>query len=545
MTTSDDDDATMIIDEEDESMPNDLLLFPMNSSDVPKFDDSQLIQFPSAEQTGHIRRLAQDLGLILDDQPDYSETTNGAKCLGGTGSDLLNLFANGGALRGRPKVVMSMFLRAIIESSSHAMRCLFYLRDIRGGQGERKLFRGCMRMIANSGVPFLTMLARRNMRFIPEYGRFDDVIHIFEGTPLQSEAMRMVRHQLERDTRSETPSLLAKWMPSENTSSRATKRLASVVMSELEYPPRKYRKTLSSLRKKLSVIECRLSNREFDSINFEKVPSCAFKKYTNTFRRHDSKRFKEFLDDVESGDKKVNSATLYPYDLVNPILMGGPVNYEEARALDAQWKALPEFIPEGEHAIVIVDTSGSMSSGMSSVAPICVAVSLGLYIGERMPHKGFITFSDTPQFIPISGETLQEKCENMSQAHWHTNTNLQRVFDLILNMSLMHRLDKDSMIKRLIIISDMQFDTAVGDSTNFEEIDRKYASMGLNRPSICYWNVNASSASTEVAKDQSGALLVSGCSPSILKFVLARTPMDTPMMLMMNVLTSQRYCRIH
>jgi len=538
--------SSVVVDEEDEEDEGeDCYYFPQKGDEIPAFEGDQLDTAMTDALGSRVGMLATSLGVWSDDvESPLTLTANGALCLGGTGSAILDLFAKCGAMRGRQKDLIGLFLRAVKESPSYAMRCLFYLRDIRGGQGERELFRSCMRTLAASGEPFLMKLAGRNMRFIPEYGRFDDVVKIFEGTPLQGAAMRMVKVQLQRDSESESPSLLAKWLPSENASSLETKRLASVVFTELEMPPRKYRKTLSGLRKKIDVVERRMSRKQFGSIDYGKVPSLAFKKYAPAFHKRDGERFRTFLGQVESGEKTVNAAALYPYDLVRPFFnRGAVVSDEEARSLDVQWKALPDFLPKGENAIVVVDTSGSMMRGCASVPPICVAVSLGIYIGERMPHKSFISFSDEPEVIPIRGATLRDKCENMSCAHWDMNTNLQKVFDLLLNMALMHRMDRRCAITKLFIISDMQFDqaTAGNGRTNFQEIERKYAAAGLKRPDICYWNVNASVNGSEVAKDESGAFLVSGCSPSVLKSAMVGTPVN----FMMEVLNGERYKRIH
>jgi len=374
------------LDEEDEG-ETEVGFFPVPNETLPAFD---LLWYPVAPSiVSRIDALAKRLGHAPLPTGTCATTHKGALCLARTGSALLDFFAKAASMRGRPRDCCTLFLRALKESPPYTMRCLFYIRDVRGGQGERELFRHCMRTLATSNDRFFTSLALRNMHLIPVYGRFDDVVHIFTNTPLQATAMRLVKQQLERDVDSDHPSLLAKWLPSANTSSRATKRLASTVFKELGMHPRKYRRTLSGLRKKIDVVERRMSAREFGTVDYEKVPSLAFKQYSKAFHKRDGDRFRAFLGAVERGEKKVNASALFPYDLVRPLIMrSGTVDPDEARALEVQWKALPEFLPPGQRAIVVVDTSGSMNVGVSEVPPLCVAVSLGLYIGERMPHKG-------------------------------------------------------------------------------------------------------------------------------------------------------------
>jgi len=491
-----------------------------------------------------------------------ARTANGALSYGETMSGVLDFFSKSGALRGQEKEALRYFGKAISEDTVLALRALFYMRDVRGGQGERDNFRAILQYLAKKFPKEIS----RNMKLIPEYGRWDD-LYAFVGTKLQDLALDIMKEQFLSDIKSakegESISLLAKWLKSENTSSKESRRLAHVTREYFGLTPRKYRKALSALRNAISLVETAMSQNNWDSISYDKIPSQASRIYSDAFRRHDEDRYKNFIEKVHSGEKKINAGTLYPYDIVRKMTASGfgwrsaSPSADEIRTYDALWKALPNYLGEGENAIAVVDTSGSMMSGHSNVAPIDVSLSLGIYFAERNsgPFKDyFITFSNEPRMQKIQGTDIYEKVQNLMSADWQMNTNLQKVFDLILATAIKKNASQDDLPNKLFIISDMQFDQATGsrdgywgrpsrrEETNFETIERKYKEAGYKRPELVFWNVNASS-DTPVTKDENGTFLVSGCSPSILKHAIA-CEATTPYELMLEVLNSERYARI-
>lgn len=490
-----------------------------------------------------------------------ARTANGALSYGETMSSVLDFFSKSGALRGQEKEALRYFDKAIAEDTVLALRALFYMRDVRGGQGERDNFRVILKYLAKKFPKEIS----RNMKLIPEFGRWDD-LYSFVGTSLQNLSLDLMKVQFLEDLKAakdgENISLLAKWLKSENTSSKESKKLARITREYFGLTPRKYRKGLSALRNAISLVETAMSQNKWGKIQYDKIPSQASRIYSGAFRKHDEERYKGFIEQVHSGEKKINASTLYPYDIVKKMREGnryyGPVLTEdEKRTYDALWKSLPNYLGEGENAIAVVDTSGSMTHGYGSVAPIDVALSLGIYFAERNtgPFIGsFITFSNEPRMQKIQGTDIYSKVKNLMSADWKMNTDLQKVFDLILSVAIKTNASQDELPNKLFIISDMQFDSATGvdgghysrnsrrEETNFEAIDRKYREAGYERPQLVFWNVNASS-DTPVTMDEKGTFLVSGASPSILKKAI-KCQATTPYELMLEVLNSERYARI-
>lgn len=475
-------------------------------------------------------------------------TENGAVSFASTLDAVLDFFSKSGAFRGKESEALKYFTRAINEDTKLAMKALFYARDIRGGQGERGIFRHIIHYLADH----YTDAIGRNMRYIPEYGRWDD-LYSFVGTKLQGTAFAMMKAQFEKDMVSETPSLLGKWLASQNTSSKETRKLGKMTQERFGLTPKQYRKSLTSLRDKIKIIEDAMSHNDWKNIDYSKVPSQASKLYSKAFRKHDETRYNDFIEKALKGEAKINAGTLYPYQIGERASKTPRGNAQEVKALDALWEALPNYIKEPENAIVVADVSGSMTSGSGKVRPIDVSISLAIYFAERNtgPFKDyFITFSGRPTMEKVNGRNIVEKYENLSRAAWDGNTDLQAVFDLILQTAVAKKASQEDLPAKVYIISDMQFDQACSsgyygrnrnpaNDSNFAVIEKKYADAGYKRPDLVFWNVNASS-DTPVTKDQSGTFLVSGCSPSILKYAVNCEAVN-PQELMLEVLNSERY----
>ena len=125
---------------------------------------------------------------------NYTYTENGAITRKTSGSDLLDLFAQGAAMRKRSEDdCINLFKNAYIENSVYALKCLFYLRDILKGQGERRFFRVCYRWL----ISYDKEAALRNLSYTSRYGRWDDLIYITDGTSLWNDAMQKITAQFE------------------------------------------------------------------------------------------------------------------------------------------------------------------------------------------------------------------------------------------------------------------------------------------------------------------------------------------------------------
>ena len=500
----------------------------------------------------------------MKDATNYTLTENGGITHVTTKSDLLDMFAMGAAMRSRSDAdVILMFMKAFQENPSYALKCLFYIRDVRGGQGERRFFRVIMKWLAENH----TDAARRNLQYVPEFGRWDD-FYVFVGSPLQNDALQIMKDQLELDVQCKTPSLLAKWMKSENTSSADSRRLGGITRKFLGMNHKQYRKTLSILRERINVLERLMSENRWDEIEFDKIPSKAGFIYRNAFARHDIERMKSekpvrtYEDFMKDEKTTVNAKDLYPYEVVakaynlthNPSDGWGyssnfyTGNSIERNVINKYWDNLKDYFNGCSlDALCMIDTSGSMW-GEEASAPINVAISLGLYAAERArgPFAGhYISFSRRPQLIETVGVDFCDKVQRIYKTNLCENTNIEAAFDMLLNTAIKNRCTQDDLPKSIIIISDMEFDGQRGsygrsNNTLMENIATKWAQYGYQMPHLVYWNVQARHDNVPMdVKD--GVTLVSGFSPVLFEQIMkGKTAYD----LMFDKLDSDRYACI-
>ena len=479
----------------------------------------------------------------LKNEANRAYTENGAVTHASTQSHCLDLFATFGALRSAEKQeIEKRFLRAYTEDADLAMKLLFFGRDVRGGLGERRVFRIILQWLAKNRPASL----RKNVERIPEYGRFDDLVALL-GTACEEEALHTICKQLDADLHSEGQvSLLAKWLPSVNASNRQTVRHAKRIARYLGLSDEAYRKTLTELRGKIHILENNLRERDY-SFDYAKQPSKAMFKYRRAFLRNDWKRYMEFLDAVNRGERSMHTDMLVPYEIVRSALIAfrRGLGDGERAALNASWEALPDFC-DGRNALAVVDTSGSMYA-FDNALPAAVALSLGMYFAERnrgMFHNYFIEFSDEPQLMEIKGDSFCERLEYVNSFCQVANTNLEAVFELILQAAVRNHVPQEELPETLYLISDMEFDCCVQNAelTNFENAKVRFAEHGYKLPNIVFWNVASRRANQPVTKNEQGVALVSGCTPRL--FSLVAGGELSPYNLMLEVLHSQRYANI-
>ena len=490
----------------------------------------------------------------LKNEANKTFTENGAVTYETTGSECLDLFATIGALRkASDDEILRRFVRAYAENADIAMKLLFFARDVRGGLGERRVFRVIVNWLAINAPETV----KKNMGYIAEYGRFDDLLALMD-TSLEKLMLDYLEKQFNADMDAmeakKEVSLLAKWLPSINASNKDTVKLAKRVAKAFELDDATYRKRVSALRAYIRIVENNLREKDY-TFAYEKQPSRALFKYRKAFARNDKERYAEFLSKVERGEAKLHTDNVAPYELVDPYLTTGwyggnrcfmrNISEEEKRSLNATWASLPDFGGE-ENAIAVVDTSGSMYCQMGP-SPAAVALSLGLYFAER--NKGifknhFIEFSERPQLIEIKGETFVDRLRYVASFNEIANTNMEAVFDLILNAAVRNHISQEELPTKLIIISDMEFDRCVGDASlsNFEHAKRKYAAAGYKLPEVVFWNAASRNRQQPVKKNEQGVCLVSGVTPRI--FSMLAGGELSPYAFMMEVLGGERYAKI-
>ena len=456
----------------------------------------------------------------------------------------------------------------------YALKCLFYIRDVRGGQGERRFFRTVMKHMARTE----TAAVMRNLKHIPEFGRWDD-LYVFVGTPLEKEAFAFMKEQLALDVTCKTPSLLAKWLKSENTSSQKSRELANKTRVAFGMNHKQYRKTLSVLRERINIVERLMSENRWDEIEFDKIPSRAGMIYKNAFARHDIERMKKdpqvqsYADFAKDTTKKVNAKALYPYECVAEAMKAMRGGYgwygrDTGVALDdtnrlmvnKYWDNLADYFNGATfNGMAIVDTSGSMC-GSDAAAPINVAISIGMYCAEKAkgPYaNNFITFSSNPTFVEIEGVDFCDKVVRMSRADWGGSTNVEAAFDMMLDVAVKNHLSQSDIPENLIIISDMEFNSCVTsgarstdrwggygrssvNDTLFEAMAKKWRAHGYDMPHLIFWNVQARQNNIPMIGN-GNVSYVSGMSPSIFETIMSgKTGYD----LMMEKLNTERYACI-
>ena len=455
-----------------------------------------------------------------------ARTANGMKARKSTAKATVDLFYNIGASRG--KNVIPAFTAAYVENRDVALRIAQWARDVRGGAGERELFRSILKHLEKTDIDAAFAMLRK----VPEVGRWDDIF------AFETDALKKAAYTMLGDALRERNGLAAKWTPRKG-------KIAAEIRTFFGMTPKQYRKSLVAMTK---VVETQMCANDWDNINFSHVPSVASRNYKKAFNRH-SVKFAEYVAKLVSGDKtvKVNANAIFPHDVLKGIAHSyATLDKTETDHVIAQWDALPNYV--GDASILpLVDVSGSMTcpaGGSGQVRCLDVAVSLGLYLADK--NKGafkdtFLTFSSKPELVTLKGNIVQ-KVDQMSRSNWEMSTNLHAAMDKILSVAVKGNVPASDMPAMLLILSDMQFNQCARfDDSAMEMIERKFEAAGYSVPQIVFWNLN-SSDNVPVKADKSGAALVSGFSPSIMTSLLA-ADLDqfTPEGIMMKTVMSDRY----
>ena len=487
-------------------------------------------------------------------------TENGAAAYDSTAQGaLLDLFSQIGALRPRTdREIEQKFAAAFREDKLLATKMLFYSGDIRqGGLGERRTFRICLRWLAENHPE----IVNKNIELIPYFNRFDSWF-VLCGTKCEKLMWENVAKTLAADMKAYNAStakkivpvsLLAKWMPSENTSSVQTRQMAAKAMRALHLEPRKYRKMLSALRKHINVVERQMSAGEWGLIDYAKVPSYAMHNYGSAFAKHDHERFDAYLKSVSKGEVKINAATLYPYDLVEKYMGRGYsgrcygdciINDKLDSVVEAQWKALPNYLTKPMNAVVMADVSGSMRG-----RPMATSIGLAIYFAQHntgLYHNQYMTFTRDPHFINIKkGATLHDCVKQVAKAGVGYGTNLEKAFQAILDTAVQNKVPVNEMPETLVVISDMEIDKYMRPSYQWDFLQTmraRFASAGYKMPKIVLWNVNA--RKDTVLSQSEDVIFISGQSPSSFKALCQNLDGITAYELMLQVLNGKAYAKV-
>jgi hypothetical protein len=459
-------------------------------------------------------------------------TANGAVTNASSLNKNVDLFFLAGASRN--KDITPTFAGALVEDTEVAVRVLQWARDARGGAGERETFRKLFGYLIRTEQD----IAKRVLPNVPEIGRWDDLFIAF-GTALERDALRLIASAL-KDAKN---GLCAKWMPRQGAE-------AGKIRAYMQLTPKQYRKLLVGLS---NTVEQKMCAQDWTGIVYPHVPSVAAGRYQKAFKKHDPAGYEAYKTKLVAGETKINASVAFPYDVVRSMRNG------DATVSNEQWKALPNYLEGSDENIMpLVDVSGSMDSVAvsGSVTALDVAISLGLYLSERSNgvfKDQFITFSTQPQMLKTSG-TLQQRFDQMERSAWAGTTDLQAAFKLILNAAVKHKVPKADMPTKLLILSDMEFNSCVHVNTSsgmwgrgstvsvsaMDMIRSEYAAAGYDLPQVVFWNLNGRAGNSPVTYNETGTALVSGFSPSIVKSVLGGEEL-TPISIMLKTVMVQRY----
>ena len=456
-----------------------------------------------------------------------ARTANGMKARQSTANACVDLFFAIGASRG--KNIIPQFTAAFVENDDLALRIAAWVRDARGGAGEREVFRQILTHLETANPDAAAKLLAK----VPELGRFDDLL-IFKTKPMKDKAYTLLGDALRARN-----GLAAKWTPRKG-------EVAAEIRKFFGMTPKQYRKTLVGMT---NVVETAMCSGSWDTINYSHVPSVAHSRYKKAFGRHGT-TYAEYVTKLVKGDAdvKINASAIFPHDVLKGRIGGYGVTMskQELDVIEAQWAALPNYIGDAS-VLPLVDVSGSMTckaGTTGSTTCLEIAVSLGLYFADkgRGAFKDcMLTFSDSPQLVKLKGN-INEKIDQMVATDWAMSTNLHAAFNKILDTAMKGKVDQADMPGTLVIFSDMQFDQCVKhDDSAMEMIERKYKDAGYELPKVVFWNLNAGS-NVPVKFDKSGTALVSGFSPAIASAVLSGDNDGfTPEAIMLKAVMADRY----
>ena len=457
-----------------------------------------------------------------------ARTQNGMKTRKSSANSCVDLFYNIGASRG--KDIVPAFTAAYVENPDLALRIAQWARDVRGGSGERQVFRDILAYLEKNNSADATRLLGK----IPEVGRWDDVF-VFNSKELKSRAYTMLGDALRARN-----GLAAKWTPRKGNTAREIREFFGMT-------PKQYRKSLVTLT---NVVETQMCANDWDNINYSHVPSVAHARYKKAFGRHGT-TYAEYVSKLVKGEAgvKINASAIFPYDVLKGRIGARTWTKQDLDVVQAQWEALPNYIGDA-NVLPMVDSSGSMTcpaggySSKSGMSCLEVAISLGLYFADKNKGKFadcFLTFSNNPKLINLKGN-INQKIDQMNTGEV-ANTNLHAAFDLILKTAKDNKVPQAEMPETLVIFSDMQFDSCVKhDDSAIQMIERKYKDAGYELPKVVFWNLNAAYGNTPVKFDKSGTALVSGFSPAVAKGILSGSMDDfTPEAIMLKTVMVDRY----
>lgn len=488
---------------------------------------------------------------------DFTSTENGAVALKSSGNPIVDYFMMFARTITNEKIEKYMDLCWDVNPKK-TVAIIFNGRDRENGKKEKNISNRAMIWLRNNKP--LTYQGNL-IKYIDKYGCWKDIMYINfnfdkkvincldKDYELSIIANRLIKDKdtLENGNKNDI-SLCAKWAPSENDKydkrRKSAKKVAAILFpDDLSHLMANYRKEyLTPLRNQLKIVETLMCENKWTEIKYETVPAVASKRLKKAFMKHDPDGYSKFLEDVKSGKKSIKVTGILPHELIKYYIdlsanqysfdENNENKYEPNETIEMQWKTIVENVKkEGvlEGLLPIVDVSGSMFSTSNGSIPAQVAIALGILISDCSTgpfSNKVLTFSRKPEFYHVKGDTLFEKFNNIKSMDAGTDTNFEATSDLIINYGKMFNVKQEDMPKKLVCLSDMQFNQASCDrkykeiSTLHKHIVNKYKNNNYEAPSFIYWNLNSDNNNDEtfpVSSTEPGTALISGFSEQLLK----------------------------
>lgn len=460
----------------------------------------------------------------VETTPTYELTENNGLTYDSSMDHCVDLFFLIGAARKESVTnVVNTFERAYNQNREIALRILLWSRDIRSGAGERQTFRNILTHLEKAHKKDFELI----LPYVPYYGRWDDLFIV------ETEKGRELVAELFKKALQNNDQLAAKWGPRKGYK-------AKWLREKMGFTPKQYRKTLVNLT---NVVENKMCEKRFEDIVFSHVPSIAAARYKNCFYRHVPKLYQNYVNDLVSGNQKINASAIFPHDVIKEALHFSFVDDINKDVIIQQWDSLSDYI--GDNKILpMVDVSGSMYQNISkTTSAIDISVSLGMYISEK--NKGIfngliLTFSGKPKLEKLTGNVIQ-RLGQLKNINWGFNTNVEKAFDEVLRFALTNNVPKSDMPEYLVIISDMEFDSATRNkNTSFENAKKTFNDNGYDLPVVVFWNLKGRVNNVPVTKHTNNSILISGFSPTIMKNVLSAKNMNS-YSIMIDTIMDEKY----
>ncbi len=432
---------------------------------------------------------------------NQTQTEKGSLAHKSTDSAVLDLFSSGVSSQNKNNLIFD----AMIENPILGLKAALYLRDVRQGQGNRDILRELFKVLDMS-TNNKTM--KQIIKHIPEIGRWKDVVELIGlNDKLDKKIMKMIKKGLKAED-----GLLAKWLPRQGA-------VAKQIIKYLKLDHGEYRRKIVALS---NTVEQQMSKNQWSEIKYESVPSIANKKYAKAYLRNDANRRTQFLEKATTGKTTMKSSVLYPHQITRMISKSWSGIGTANPTADALWANLPNYMDKAVNVLPIIDVSGSMWQKATGTEGDCIDVALGLGLYFATHNTGsyknvWMNFSTSPEAMTLQGNTLSQNIAGMNFSNWGGSTDIDKAMDFVLAAAKTSPKDVPKMI---VIVSDMEFDGHVK-QTNFTTMKQKFAEANIQMPTVVFWRVDARSGSTPITKNDKGAIILNGYSPSVMKYILS------------------------